>query len=632
MPTITTRKIRTVKPGSTQSRIDRSFGLSTTPPPGDAEDDDIAFESSGTVETGGAGRAQTGKKIDSQQAQIRALLTGAVKLAESEHFEEARMQLASVLELDSENIEAQEILKAVDEADVEQQKKRHDAAESVRLLVRAESFDQAATQLNKAVKEMGQADIFDDLHGEIETAKESYEKRVQEVNDIVEKAAKLMKGDGHEKAVPLLRQGLDLEPGNRVLIAQLEKAEKGLNALLDARRRVKEIEDAAATVAGHISNRDVDQAEHALALANRLYPSETAFADLATRLDELREELKQEKVQGLREKAQQEIEKTDFTAAIAILEEARRLAPQAAETSELLAAASEGLRLQEEARGRQVAIDDKALRIDRLILAGRLDSAALLIDAAVNELGDFDEASALRTQVEEAKAASEKAVKNVVALLDQALEHARGDTFSKANDVLDEAKALRSDNLEIFDLVSEAEAEVNRRIEAHRRQMTIDNVIQSVELQLEKESVEEARRELGVARRLYGASNLLDGLDAKIDTRERELQGDEIDKLIKNAQKKKKTTDEAVVDLEAAVAIDPYCEKAQRLLAEKRAAQIRALDDRLEAECEAILATIDDLIADGKPAKAIEALETAVKEVGDFRAARALRRRLEMQL
>jgi serine/threonine protein kinase len=632
LPTLTTHKIRTIKPGSTQSRIDRSFGLSTTPPPGDSSDGDNEFETSGTVENGSAGRAKTPGKEDSQQAQIRALLIGATKLAEVEHFEEARMQLTSVLELEEENVEAQKLLKEVDEADVELQNKRLEAAESVRLLVRADSLDQAAIQLGKAIKEFGQAEIFDDVHGDVEAARKAYEERLQQVKDIVQKAAKMMKLENHEEAVPLLRNGLDLEPGNRVMIAQLEEAEKGLEALLDARRRAKEIEKTAATITKYLEDRDVEQAKHALALALKLYGSESAFADLSNQLAELQKKLTEEKAEELRNSAQKQIEVEEFADAIAILEEATQLAPAAAETAELLEAANEGLRLQEEVRERLAIIEDRVLKIDRLIVAGRLESAMRVIGATVKELGGFDQASALRTRIEEASAATEGAVKKAEALLEQALGHAGGDTFSKANAVLDEARALQADHPQIAELVSDAESEVHRRIEAYRRQMTIDNVVQSVERQIEKGSIEEAHRELGVARRLYGESDVLGELTARIDSRERELRIEEIAKLVKSSQKKKRAPEDAIADLEATLTIDPHCEKAHRLLTETKAAWKQTSEARLATECKAVLATIDELIADGEPGRALEMLKATVEEVGDFRVARDLRRTLEKLL
>jgi serine/threonine protein kinase len=633
MPTLTTHKIRTIKkPGSTQSRFDRSFGLSTTPPPEKITDGEAEFETSGTVETGTSGRARKDATEDSKQAQIRALLVGAGKLAEAEHFEEARLQLASVLDLDGDNTEARELLKAVDEADVELQNKRQDAADSVRLLIRAESFDQATTQLRKAVKELGQAEIFDTVETEIAAAMEALEKRRREVEEILRKAAGLMEKEGFEEAVPLLRGGLDLEPGNRDLIARLEEAEKGLEALLEARRRAKEIEKTVATIAGHIEQRDPDQAEHALKLAEKLYGAEDVFVDLSGRISDLRTELVLEKVEGLRDQARQEIEKEDFAAAITILEDAAQLAPEAEETAELLSEAREGLRLQEEARKRQIEIDASIARIDRLVVAGRFDSAVQAIDKTIEEHGDFDEAAALRKRISKEADCAEKINTKAASLLHQALEHSAGDSFAEAGDALDQVKTLAAGHPTLAELIADTETEVNRRIEARRRQMAIDNVIQSIRQQLDKGSVEEARRELGVARRLYGESDVLDELGATIDARQRELRSREIEELIKSSRKKNRAHDEAIADLEAARAIDPHCEEAQQLLVEIRAAEKRAREEEIARKCDTLLATIDELIAEGNPARALEVLDTMVRDFGDFRLARDLRRTLERLL
>jgi serine/threonine protein kinase len=628
LPTLTTHKIQTVKPGSTQSRIDRSFGLSTTPPPGDRSDSDAELESSGTVETGGGKRSTSKSKEDSKQAQIRALLAGAGKLAEAEHFGEARMQLASVLELDADNDEAIKLLNAVEEADVELKERRMEAVDGIRILVQAESFDQAATQLKKAIRELGSSEIFDQTQDEIVTAKDDHEKRMRKVKDISDKAAKLISDEDFEKAVPLLREGLDLEPGNRELIARLEVAEKGLESHLDARRRAKEIEKTAATIAKHIEQRDPEEADRALALARKLYGGKKVFEDLSDDLDDLRHELVAERVDMLRENARQEIDSKAFTSAINILEDADRLQPKSKETAELLGAAREGLRLEEEERKRKIAIDDKALRIDRLILAGRFESAIHAIDAAVDELGDFELAVSLRKRVEESDAEAQSAVDKATSLLQKALDLAGDDAISEANDVLDEVHAIQKDHPQISDLVTEAETEINRRIEAHRRQMTINNVFQSVERQLDSGSVEEARRELGVARRLYGSSDELDELGARIEASERMQRAGEIKALLAKARQKNRSTEEAITDLEAVLEIDPHCEKAHRLLAEKRAIQNRERDAQLEAQCKDVLATIDDLIAGGDTAKALKTLKSALKEVDEFSTARLLRERL----
>ena len=629
LPTLTTHKIRTVKPGSTQSRIDRSFGLSTTPPPGDISDGNAEFETSGTVDTGSAGRAQSAGIEDSRQAQIHALLAGATKLAESRHFSEARMQLASVLELEAENSRANQLLNEVDEADLELKEKRHDAAESVRLLIRAESFDQAATQLGKAIKEFGAATVFEEVSCDLETAKTAYEERLQKANKIIEKAARLIKKENFEEVVPLLRDGLNLEPGNRVMIAQLEESEKGLEALLDDRRRTTEIENTAATIAKHIEDGSVEEAEHALGLAMKLYGAEKTFSDLTNQLENLRARLEQEKAEILRKSASKQIDEENFAGAIATLEEAAQIAPDAAETAALQETANEGLRIQEEIRARLASIEERVLKIDRVISAGRYDTAQQMIAATIKEFGDFDEVPALQARAQEAATASGEAVKKAESLIDDALELAGGETFVRANEVLEEIRALQADHPQIADLVSDTESEVSRRIEAYRRQMAITNVIHSIEKQLDQGSVEEAHRELGVARRLYGESDVLGELAATIDARERELRSKEVAQLVKNAQKKKRPAEDAIADLEAALAIDPHCEQAGRLLAAARTTQKRTADSRIADECEPALETIDGLIADGEPARALEMLKQTVDEVGDFRIARDLRRKLE---
>ncbi len=67
----------------------------------------------------------------------------------------------------------------------------------------------------------------------------------------------------------------------------------------------------------------------------------------------------------------------------------------------------------------------------------------------------------------------------------------------------------------------------------------------------------------------------------------------------------------------------------QQLLVETRAAQRKVAEDRHARKHGPALATIDVLIADGEPGKALESLDDLIEEVGDFRDARWLRRRLK---
>jgi tetratricopeptide (TPR) repeat protein len=159
--------------------------------------------------------------------------------------------------------------------------------------------------------------------------------------------------------------------------------------------------------------------------------------------------------------------------------------------------------------------------------------------------------------------------------------------------------------------------------------MAIENAVQSIDRQLEKYALDEARRELGVARRLYGNSDPLDDLGAKIEMRERELRRQQINELIKKALRKRRRFEMVITDLESAAELDPSNEMVQQLLVETRAAQRKVAEDRHARKHGPALATIDALIADGEPDKALESLDDLTEEVGDFRDARWLRRRLK---
>lgn len=629
IPTQTTRKIKRVKPGSTQGRMDRSFGISTTPAPGDISDADSDLETSGTVETGGDAHAKAEDGGTAMPSQIRALLIGAGKLLETKHYDEARLQLASVLEFQPDNAEGRELLKAIDAADEKTRQRRREAAEGVRAAIAADELDFAASKLEKEIGAHGEAEIFDEVRDEIETAKNVLAERERRVAEIEKHSERLLADGDFKNAVSLIREGLDLEPGHRALTVQLKAAESGLAAEVEAHRRVREIDDSARSIAEHIDHGDVAEAERALTLAVKLYGREKIFGDLEPRLDELRQRILLERVEALHAAANNQMEENDYAAAITTLEEARELAAHLDRTVELFEEARQGLRLQEEAARRQAMIDGITLRVERLILVGRLDTAIQTLEASLGELDGCEEMEELRERVEKEISARNDGEARARTALERALDYAAKQKFADAEDALEEAQAIAVELPEISDAVGEAETEVRRRIEAHRRLMAIENVVQSIDRQLEKNALDEARRELGVARRLYGNSDPLDDLGAKIEMRERELRRQQIDELIKKALRKRRRFEMVITDLESAAELDPSSEMVQRLLVETRAAQRKVAENRHAREHGPALATIDVLIADGEPGKALESLDDLTEEVGDFRDARWLRRRLK---
>ncbi len=632
IPTLTTRSIRTIKPGSTQSRLDRNFGLSPTPPPGDFSDSEGDIESSGTIETGSEGRGRTSDSKEASQSQVRALLMGANKLVEGQHFDEARLQLATVLELSPENTEARRLLDIVEAADVKLQKRRQQTIDDVRKSLLSGDFDRAEHRLQTAIRADGTSEDMEKLTTEIGDARERHEEQQRQLEDLMSRADQLIAESSFDDAMSVLEEGLAIEPDNRALQQRFQNAQTGLAKQRAEQRRQQEISDTASTIANHLESGDVNQAERALAVAIKLYGAQGVFGDLGTQLEELRTAQTLDVAEELRDTARDFIEKTKFSAALEALEDARRIVPNVQETDDLMAAAREGIRLQEEAERRQKSIDRAALKIERLVLAGRLESAVRMVDETVEELGKFDEATDLRQRIVNDIEKMNATVEKVQKKIDAALRDSEKYDFTKANERLESARKLAADLPDAVELVAENETEIQRRIDAHRRQVAVEKVATSVDRQTEKGAIDEALRELAVARRLYGASEAFEELDSKIEAKGRELRRQEINHLVEQALEDQRPFEEALALLESAGALDPHNERVQRLLVQTKAAQLRTDDERTAQNAAETLAEIDQLIADGDPKKALSALDDVVRKHGDFRAARLLRGRLESHL
>lgn len=628
VPTLTTRSIRTIKPGSTQSRIDRNFGISPTPTPGDISDLDDDIESSGTIDTSKEEHGRTSDANEASQSQVRALLLGAGKLVEGRHFDEARLQLATVLEMDPDNTEAKRLFKVVEAADVKLQKRRQRAVDEVRKFILSGNFDRAAARVKTAVETDGAAEIMDQLAAEIDDARERFEEQRRRLAEMASQSDRLTAEGSFDEALSLLQEVLELDPRYPDLNSRLEAARTGLAKQRAEQRREQEIRDSAAAITKHIDAEDAEQAERALAVAIKLYGARDLFDGLAVKIDELRAAQRLAAAEELQKNARELMEAGKFGAAIDTLGEAHRIAPEARDIDSLLAAAREGLRLQEEAERRKAAIDLAALKIDRLILAGRLESAVRLVDSAVEELGAFDEAETLRRRIVKEIETSNTALRKVEKKLELALNHSAEDRFAEAHEALESARELASDTPDAVELVAETENEIQRRLDAHRRQLAIEKVVASVGRQLEKGAIDEAQRELSVARRLYGVSDVFEDLVSKIDARGRELRQLEIDGLVQKALEDERPFDEIFASLEAASALDPHNERVQRLLVQTKRARRRIEDRRIEEAAAEAMKKVDLLIAEGDAEAALSTLDSAVRAHGDFRTARLLRDRL----
>jgi len=499
-------------------------------------------------------------------------------------------------------------------------------------LITTGRHEEAARQLETARARLGGAEIFDQAQSRLENAVGEIKERAAKVKELVASARKHIGARSFKEAVGTLRGVLELAPTHLEAKALLTEAEAGLRVQLEGLRRAQEVANTCAAIAEHLENGEFTQAESALGLAQKLYGGEVAFATLHGQLDELRVEAKVAACQSLRLEAGEHIAHGRYEQAIESLGQAESLGPGNEETARLLAEAQAGIERLEEARRRSEAIAANVAGVERLIMAGRLETAYRTLDEIVSHHGEFDTAEDLRSRVQ--REMSERSQRDAEArsLLEQTRELARKGKFAEAEGALRSARAVEKEHADIHDLIEEAQAELHRRVKEHRRRQDIAHAAESVDKTLSSGKIDEARRELEVAERLLGRQTLFSELRQKIDAADVAQRKAAVQSLLQKALGKQASFQEVIVTLEKALEIDPMNLKVQELLSETRSALIRYEQERLSSSVTTVMAAVDQLIVDGQLEEALKRVQAAVKELGDFREARVVRQRLSEAL
>ncbi|MEN8162723.1 MAG: protein kinase [Acidobacteriota bacterium] len=629
-----TAKIPVDKPGSTQSRLDRNFGVETTPSQGEPglpgpEMDLIPgprSPRSGTEALPEGGRS--GDRRTGTNRQIRALLLGAEKLIEAQHFDEARLQLETAENLAPGRLEVAKLVETLDRADTAMQRRREQAAVEIEELIRTEHFDDARETLRRRSEELGTHTVFTDLSEAVNQAEQAAAGRRIRAAEILEAARVLMKDDQWEDAVPMVREALVLTPGDAESIELLDQAEAGLSSWLESRRLQAEIERTAVAIEASLQAEDIEGVRRSLKLAEKLYGDHPRFAGFPEELRDLEVHDRKRRVEALRDEAAGLFDAEDFIAAGLKLEIALELEPDDRRLQKALAEAAESQRLKEEEATRRRIVEETSSGLDRLVGACRFSAAVVLLDAAVSSLGSFEEEPSLRVMVSKAAKAHqgmEKRIAKAVAEIGRAVE---AQDFKRARAALDSARKMAADHPEALDAVDQA-AEVFQVGERDfRRAKDIASAVGSIEKRLAEGQLDHAERELVLARRLYGPGPGFEDLAARtaeaIKTRERDRHRIKIHEALDA----KKPFSDVVAMIEAALAFDPEDSDFRSLLVETRRAESDDAEARRRPAVQEALDEVDALIAGGREREALRVLAVAVEELGPFSEARALRCRL----
>ncbi len=609
-----TRRLKVIKPGSTQSRLDRNFGLSETPPPSppgaSLQPPPPASPAPGP-----------GSAASATASQVHALLVGAEKLLEAHHYGEALVQARAAVELDPDSTEARRILEAVEVADTKRRERRESAARRIDDLVESGDLEAAAQELAVAAERLGECAELADAAQRLDGARAEKQRRHDEAARELAHANVLLKKGKPVEAARALERVLDLEPESADAGRLLESARAEADRLEEARRLEQRIAQASAEITRLLGAGSLDEAEAALTSAEREFPGAPALAGLRTRLDQQRLRQRSEEADGLCRSAERSLEAGDPPTAIAQLELALRLAPGHAAATDLLdRARREAARLDRV----RAAVEG----VERLLAAGRHDSALRALEKAEADLGPFAQADDLRRRVttDAERLAARRA--SVRALADRARSLAEEGHVDRAMAEIRAAQKEVADDPELHELVEEAARDVPRLAEAARRRRALQEALSSIQARLEASDAAAAGRELEVARRLFGDDPALDALSERLDDLERDERRRQAEELLRAALSSETSFPKMLSRLEEALDLDPGNATIQRVLAETRGAHHRYQQERRSRSIADAMTRIDGLIAAGKLEAAVETLDRAVAELGEFPEARSVRQRL----
>ena len=172
-----------------------------------------------------------------------------------------------------------------------------------------------------------------------------------------------------------------------------------------ARPPADEIELAAAEVEQLIEDGDFAAARQRLEGLGVVSPGQPRLLELTVRLEETEQIANRPRVRELLGKAQEQVVRDDYAAALAELRRASELAPQDEQVHALLAATERAARRHQEEIERERAIAEHADRIAELLRRGELEDAARALRQAGESLGGHRRFSELRERLEGVQAA-----------------------------------------------------------------------------------------------------------------------------------------------------------------------------------------------------------------------------------
>jgi serine/threonine protein kinase/tetratricopeptide (TPR) repeat protein len=352
-------------------------------------------------------REQLDRVVDDRaQAEAKRLRIEAEGLMEAGRLAEAVAVLQRALEVAPQHSRTMRTLarakKALHEqqAEVHRQEQIRSALAGIGRLVAVGRFDPAERRLAALEAEHPDAPTAD-LRTALTEAHDELRERQSRAFAALQTARQLAEQGSFDAAGSHLDQARG--PAEELAeVQQLVTETEGLiQRLQKERRRQLEVDRVAEVIRTHLDSAEtdegrLDQAEHELEVAGRLYGHRDVLLELREELEQAREQRRRQRVAQLLDLASSQ--HPDLEQAIATLEQARELDPANETVQRLLTESRTALNRQEQEQ-RAAAIAEAMQRFDALILTGDLAAAAASLDATVERIGEFKDARLVRSRL-----------------------------------------------------------------------------------------------------------------------------------------------------------------------------------------------------------------------------------------
>ena len=648
---IDTMPMRARKPGSTQAKLDRQFGVGATPAP----------------ETSGDGGVDALQVIDEtlktpppqavDPLQLQSVLAAAESLLRLGRYDEARLQLDVALRLKPTSRRAQKMMRELEQA----QPAKAAWMEEIDALLLGE---QAARGKPAAAKQRRSQPVA-------RASRESND-RQKTAQELRAAAAALLQSGRADEAAAQLEQALMLQPENGAIRELLAEA----NAAVHRHRRQEEDEKIAAVgmaVEKELQAGRLEMAEAALNQGIEALGEHEAFSTLRLQMEQ--EKARRATVEAAVAEARGLLDSNRPAEAIAALAMAQELAPDDGVIGELIADC-ETRRLAIEAEQETLAaratfesqlqrgdLDGAALtlgaleerlshaelerlrsqlegahnreRAGELVAAGTEARAAGRLDEAVQRLGQALTLSPDDARVnelfEEAEAAQRQQRQLDELLLTATQTELAGDLVG-AVEILERAVQLRNAGPEVADRLRVVSAQLAAAQQRARKESELQSSIEQIASELAAHRFNGAERAIEVAARVFGEIPQVVELRQRLESERMRVQEEAVAPLLAQARQSAMVEDypQALTALRQAQRMAPEHLEVRHLIEMYDASQrARREHQRQSRELSHAVVSIEAMLSRGDLEEAERALDLAERVFGVYEELVELRNRLD---